>query len=40
VNGIAETGQAIGGGDEDVLDAPVLQIGEHAQPEIGPFTAL
>lgn len=39
-NGLAETVQPIDTGQEDVGHAPVLQVGQDAQPEVGSFAAV
>ena len=37
---LLEAGQTIHAGDQDILHTPALQISDHAQPEIGTFTAI
>ena len=36
-NGIGESLQTIDAGDQDILDAAVLQLGQHAEPELRSF---
>lgn len=36
-NGLREAGQAIDTGNQDVFDAAVLQVGEHAEPVVSAF---
>ena len=36
-NGIGESLQTIDAGDQDILDAAVLQLGQHAEPELRAF---
>src|SRR6056297_1439039 len=36
-NGLREASQPVDAGNQDVLQAPVLQIAENLQPEVGPF---
>jgi hypothetical protein len=35
VDGVLETRQPVDASDENVFDAPMLKIGEHAQSEVG-----
>src|SRR5512135_1168766 len=40
LDGLGEALQPIDDGDQHVLDAAVLQLGHHAQPELGAFALL
>ena len=40
MNCIAKTGQAIHTSDKDILNASILQVCDHTEPEIGPFSAI
>ena len=37
---IGKTSQAIHRSNEDIRHATILQIGDHREPEIGPFPAI
>ncbi len=37
MHGLGETREAVDAGHEDVVQSAVLQIGETAEPELGPF---
>ena len=38
IDGIGKAGQTVHRGDQNVFDAPVIEVGQNRQPEVGPFT--